>query len=97
MLDWSFLLMSAATVVLLLQYLMFWAPTFPVYCDTLAMVGLIILGTKVLLRPGLLAGVLNRGPRRWRAVLVVGVIYAAFFGVILLLTFNILSGWLFYP
>ncbi len=96
-LDWSYLLLLAAAVVLPWQHLVLWTPAFPVYWGTLAVVGLIALGTKVLLKPGVLTGALFRGPRRWRKILMIAAVWVGVTAVFVFLQiFSSRSAVLFY-
>ena len=92
LLEWSFILSLAALMVLPWQHLAFRAAVFPVYWGTLACIGVIALATKVLLRPGLLSGILCRGRQRWRGIAVSGTVWVAAMAVFVLLASQTLSG-----
>jgi DNA-binding ferritin-like protein (Dps family) len=91
-LDWSFLLLLAAMVVLPWQHLVFRTTSFPVYWGTLAAIGLIILGTRVLLKPGLLSGALFRSPQQWRKILAISIFWVFITAISVFIWFHMLSG-----
>ena len=92
LLDWTYILVLAATMVLPWQHLRHWTPDFPVYWGTLAQIGLIALVVQVALRPGPLVRALLRGARQWRALLVAGTVYVVFIAISVLLEHHIRSG-----
>lgn len=79
-------------VVLPWQHLVFQTTAFPVYWGTLAAIGLVILGTKVLLWPGLLSGALFRSPQRWRKILVISIFWVFITAILVFIWFHVLSG-----